>query len=166
MSKAPPTVDACTVPGLQFTPVSPTLIRARITLAALFLLPLLIASVVLAFWQHPAFWIFSAVLLAFAIWLGWLIPSQVKALGYAETDEELLISRGIMWRSLTVVPYGRMQYVDVAQGPIARWCKIATVELHTASADTDAQLPGLPPDEAARLRDRLTARGEAQRAGI
>lgn len=166
MPKASPPVDVCTIPGLEFAPVSRTLIRARLAIVALSLAPLLIASVMLAFWQHRAFWIPAAVLVAIAIWLGWLIPRQVKALGYAETDEELAISRGIMWRSLTVVPYGRMQYVDVAQGPIARWCSIATVQLHTASADTDAELPGLPPDEAARLRDRLTARGEAQRAGL
>lgn len=159
-------VDACTIAGLQFNPVAPSLTRARYTVVAASLAPLLIISAVLALWQHPAYWILTAVIVAVAIWLGWLIPRQVKALGYAETDDELAISRGIMWRSLTVVPYGRMQYVDVAQGPIARWCNIATVQLHTASAETDAELPGLPPKEAARLRDRLTARGEAQRAGI
>lgn len=166
MPKAPPTFDACTIAGLQFTPVSPTLTRARLTIGAACLTPLLIASVLLALWQHRAFWLLTAALVAMVVWLGWLIPRQVKALGYAETAEELAISRGIMWRSLTVVPYGRMQYVDVAQGPIARWCNIATVQLHTASAETDAELPGLPPKEAARLRDRLTARGEARRAGL
>jgi membrane protein YdbS with pleckstrin-like domain len=31
---------------------------------------------------------------------------------------------------------------------------------------TDAQIPGLPPDEAARLRDRLASRGEARLAGL
>ena len=71
-----------------------------------------------------------------------------------------------MFRSLVVVPYGRMQYVDVAQGPIARACGVSSIQLHTASAATDASIDGLPPAEAERLRDRLTARGETKLAGL
>jgi membrane protein YdbS with pleckstrin-like domain len=40
------------------------------------------------------------------------------------------------------------------------------VRLHTAAAATDARIPGLEPDEAARLRDRLAELGEAQAAGL
>ena len=43
---------------------------------------------------------------------------------------------------------------------------IATVRLHTAAAATDARIPGLESDEAARLRDRLAELGEAQAAGL
>jgi membrane protein YdbS with pleckstrin-like domain len=71
-----------------------------------------------------------------------------------------------MFRSMVVVPYGRMQYVDVEAGPLDRKLGLAKVQLHTASVGTDAQIPGLPPDEAARLRDRLASRGEARLAGL
>ena len=67
---------------------------------------------------------------------------------------------------MTVVPYGRMQYVEVSAGPVARAFGIARVQLHTASPGTDAHLAGVPTDEAARLRDRLTTRGEARLAGL
>ena len=40
---------------------------------------------------------------------------------------------GIVFRQLVVVPYGRMQYVDVNAGPLARRFRIASVQLHTAS---------------------------------
>jgi hypothetical protein len=40
------------------------------------------------------------------------------------------------------------------------------VQLHTAAAATDAQIPGLVPAEAARLRDRLAAHGESRAAGL
>ena len=66
---------------------------------------------------------------------------------------------------LVVVPYGRMQYVDVQAGPLDRAFGIARVQLHTASPGTSAHIPGLAADEAARLRDRLTSLGEAQAAG-
>ena len=107
-----------------------------------------------------------AVLAGLWIWVTWLIPRQVGALGYAEASDDLVLRRGILFKRLTVVPYGRMQFVDVQQGPIARKLGIASVKLHTAAATTDASLPGLAYDEAARLRDRLTARGEARMAGL
>ncbi|HLR94702.1 MAG TPA: PH domain-containing protein, partial [Jiangellaceae bacterium] len=65
-----------------------------------------------------------------------------------------------------VVPYGRMQLVDVTSGPIERRLGLATIQMHTASPASDAKIPGLPSAEAARLRDRLSALGEAQAAGL
>ena len=71
-----------------------------------------------------------------------------------------------MFRELVVVPYGRMQYVDVRSGPLEQLYGIASVHLHTASPGTSARIPGLPAGEAARLRDRLTALGQSQAAGL
>jgi membrane protein YdbS with pleckstrin-like domain len=59
-----------------------------------------------------------------------------------------------------------MQYVDVQAGPLEQAYKVASVHLHTASPGTSARIPGLPTAEAARLRDRLTALGESQAAGL
>jgi len=100
------------------------------------------------------------------IWHQWIIGRQTAAWGYAEREDDLLVRHGVMWRTIVVVPYGRMQYVDVTAGPVERAFGLATVRLHTASAATDAAVPGLPPEEAARLRDRLSARGESQLAGL
>ena len=87
-------------------------------------------------------------------------------MGYAEREEDLYITHGVMFRRLVVVPYGRMQYVDVQSGPLERAFEIAAVHLHTASPGTSARIPGLPAAEATRLRDRLTSLGEAQAAGL
>jgi uncharacterized protein len=64
------------------------------------------------------------------------------------------------------VPYGRMQFVEVTAGPAERLFKLATVQLHTAAAASDARIPGLEREEAARLRDRLAMLGEAKAAGL
>ena len=132
------------------------------------LVPVLILTVALAvgtgepwLWSLPA-----AVVAARACGSGWLVPRQVGAMAYAERADDLLVRRGIMFRSLVVVPYGRMQYVDVTAGPLARRFGIATVQLHTASPATSAAIDGLPPHEAARLRDRMASRGEARLAGL
>ena len=108
----------------------------------------------------------AAAVAALAVWTWWLVGRQVPAWGYAEREDDLLVRHGIAFRSIVVVPYGRMQYVEVQAGPVDRMLGIAKVQLHTASAGTDAVIPGLPPQEAARLRDRLASRGEAQLAGL
>lgn len=96
----------------------------------------------------------------------WLVGRNARRWGYSERDDDLWITRGALFRKLVVVPYGRMQFVDVQAGPLDRAYGIARIQLHTASPGTSAQVPGLPAEEAARLRDRLTSLGEAQAAGL
>src|ERR1700688_3921181 len=43
---------------------------------------------------------------------------RVRSWGYAERDDDLLVRRGVMFRRLSIIPYGRMQFVDVTAGPI------------------------------------------------
>ncbi|HEY6594938.1 MAG TPA: PH domain-containing protein [Asanoa sp.] len=90
----------------------------------------------------------------------------VRAWGYAERDHDLLVRHGLLLRRLSIVPYARMQFVDVSAGPLERLFDLATVQLHTAAAASDAKVPGLRPAEASRLRDRLTALGEDRAEGL
>lgn len=152
---------------VEWRAVSPRLATARYLGVAIFgtvvAVPHLVLAVVLdSTWPVVALlpWLLLVLLLA------WMVPRQVRAWGYAEREDDLLIRHGVLLRTLVVVPYGRMQYVDVAAGPLDRRLRIAKVQLHTASAGSDAAIPGLPPDEAARLRDRLASRGEARLAGL
>ena len=94
------------------------------------------------------------------------VERRFHAWGYAEREDDLLVRRGVLVRRLSVVPYGRMQYVDVTAGPLDRRLRLARVTLHTAAAASDASIPGLPAAEATRLRDRLAALGEARAAGL
>ena len=95
-----------------------------------------------------------------------LLQRRVGAWGYLEREDDLLVQRGLMVRRLSVVPYGRMQFVDVTAGPVERSFGLATVRLHTAAAASDARIPGLEAEEASRLRDQLTALGESRAAGL
>jgi uncharacterized protein len=96
----------------------------------------------------------------------WFLRRRVRAWRYQERDDDLLVGRGVLIRRLSVVPYGRMQYVEVTAGPIERLFKLARVRMHTAAFASDARIPGLEPGEAARLRDQLAALGEARAAGL
>ena len=108
----------------------------------------------------------ALLVLAAGLVLDALLQRRVGAWGYLEREDDLLIRRGVMVRRLSVVPYGRMQFVDVTAGPIERSFGLATVRLHTAAAATDARIPGLEAAEAARLRDQLAALGESRAAGL
>lgn len=154
-------------PGVVWSRVSPRLATARLVSAGIVLGVLAVAAVVLLlvldqWWP----WILFGLVAVQAVWTAVVVPRQVRAIGYAERDDDLLIRTGILFRTLVVVPYGRMQYVDVQAGPLARRLRIAQIQLHTASAATDATIDGLEPAEAERLRDRLASRGEARLAGL
>jgi membrane protein YdbS with pleckstrin-like domain len=153
---------------VSWTPVSPKLATVRRLSAAIVLGVIGLAGLLL--FGLMIDWRYGVLVLAIAaavyafVWV--LVGRNQRSWKYAERDDELLVSHGIMFRQLVVVPYGRMQFVDVAAGPLERSFGVATVELHTATPSTDAKIPGLDPDEAGRLRDRLSALGQAQAWGL
>jgi membrane protein YdbS with pleckstrin-like domain len=154
-------------PGEPWVRVSPRLATLRRLLGTAVGL-LLLAWIAVALYL-VATWLAVVGVMVGLVALGWgwvVVGRSVRSWGYAERAEDLLVTRGVLRRQLVVVPYGRMQFVDVTAGPLDRRFGLATVQLHTAAAATDAQIPGLVPSEAARLRDRLAARGEAGAAGV
>jgi len=166
--------EAIDPPGVIWLRISPSYITVRIAgwalgnliVLAVLSLPL---ALVLGWWRGYPLWLAAAVPVGvgvLALWRLLLIPRQVRAIGYAEREDDLLIRRGIFFQRVLVVPYGRMQYVDIGAGPVERALGLCTLKLHTASAGTSAEIPGLPAAEGARLREQLSARGEARLAGL
>ncbi|XAS64233.1 PH domain-containing protein [Pseudarthrobacter sp. So.54] len=167
--------EAIDPPGITWLRVSPKYVTVRIAgwalanilVVALLCLPLVL--IVNGWWPSFPLWLAVAVpagMLVLALWRLMLIPRQVRAIGYAEREDDLLIRRGIFFQRILVVPYGRMQYVDIGAGPVERSLGLCTLKLPTASAGTNALIPGLPAAEGARLREQLSARGEARLAGL
>ncbi|MEV7788403.1 PH domain-containing protein [Streptomyces sp. NPDC088106] len=145
----------------------PGLLKMRRLLLVVWLgLLALAAGLVPGLLAGPGWAAFAALPLAVLVW-GWvMLERNWRSWRYAERADDLLLTRGVLWRQETVVPYGRMQLVEVTSGPVERHFDLASVQLHTAAAATDATIPGLVPAEAERLRDRLTELGEARSAGL
>lgn len=95
-----------------------------------------------------------------------IIPRQVAAMGYREQRDDLVLRQGILFRHQVAVPYGRIQYVDIKQGPLQRSFGITQIVITTAGGGTAARFNGLPLAEAERLRDELTHRGYARLAEL
>ena len=165
-TRPPAGADPFAPDGVVFHPVSHRLITARILGVGLLCAVVIIGFAIPGVLVSSGYFIPAGVFAALFLWQLWLIPRQVRAMGYALADNHLLWRHGVMFRSITVTPYGRMQFVDTSQGPLARWLGIAEVRLHTASASTDATINGLPVAEAERLRQVLSQRGEERMAGL
>ena len=147
-------------------PVSRKLIKARylsgLPWAVLFIGGSIAAAVFWSSWL----WIATAVIAAFVLFRIWLSPRQVKLLGWKETEDELLITRGKIWHTFTVVPYGRIQFVDVSAGPIDKLFGLKNVKLHTASSSSGSDVPGLEAADADALRQRLSEKARERMSGL
>jgi membrane protein YdbS with pleckstrin-like domain len=108
----------------------------------------------------------ALVVVALGLVFSWFVHRRYRAWRYQERHEDLVVGRGVLVQRLSVVPYGRMQFVELTAGPFERIFKLSTVKLHTAAAHSDARIPGLARAEAVRLRDRLAELGESKAAGM
>lgn len=128
--------------------------------------PLVLVVLVAALVAGPV-WVLLCLLPLGVLGVGWtLLGRNWRSWRYALRADDLVVSHGILFRRETIVPYGRMQLVEVTSGPLLRQFGLAALQLHTAAATTDASIPGLAPEEATALRDRLSALGEARSAGL
>lgn len=152
--------------GLDWQPVSRRLITTRTITLLGWLVPLLAAATAMALLFSDWLWVAAGAVLLVIVWALWLIRRQVSAMSYIELPEDLVIRKGRVFRQVSSIPYGRLQYVDLQSGPLERKYGMATLQIFTASPSTSATIPGLLIETAEQMRERLMQRGEAQRAGL
>jgi uncharacterized protein len=147
---------------------SPLLLRARRIQTVLVTVPVALAGGIIAAAAGSTALGLGIGLGLAALGVIWerFLARRVAAWGYAERRDDLMVKRGVLIRRQSVIPYGRMQFIDVTAGPVERSLGLATVRMHTAAAASDARIPGLDRVNAAKLRDQLAALGEAQAAGL
>lgn len=127
-------------------------------------IPLTIGLVVAAAWLTSfvtALVAGSLMLLVCLLGTVWLPSLAYERWGWELREDELLVRHGVVFRSVTAIPIGRVQHVDVRQGPIEQWMGLSRVHVHTASGvGSDGMIPGLESATAERLRDQLVARSQ------
>jgi uncharacterized protein len=81
---------------------------------------------------------------------------RFRATGYSVEGHRLRIVRGLLVRTDTTVPFGRVQHIDVRQGPLERIFGLATLTVHTAGThNASVHLPGLGYDDAVAMRQAI-----------
>ena len=123
------------------------------------LLPFLIGAGVLEVAQllPPGSFIVPALLLY--AYIAFVIPARrYRYWGYDMGTDRLRIVRGYMYHRDVVVPFGRIQHIDVDQGPIQRRYDLATLTVHTAgNQNSTVSLPGLLHADALAMRETIRA---------
>jgi len=115
-------------------------------------IPLLFIAIVADIPTIPAFAIWSAWLIALLVLLAWPSMSVPKR-GYVVRDKDILFRKGVVWRSVTAVPFNRIQHVETSNTPLDRKFDLATLQLFTAGGSGgDLKIDGLAASIAEQLR--------------
>jgi membrane protein YdbS with pleckstrin-like domain len=145
---------------VDLQPVEPAYRNALRMRAALFWIPVFIGALVL-----------NRVLLADSAFSG-LLPALVglialsgiviapdriyRRLGYAIDERLLRTVRGWLFHADTIVPFVRVQHIDVVRGPVDKLFGTASLIVHTAGTHNSiVTVPGLSPDRAAEIREAI-----------
>lgn len=99
-----------------------------------------------------------AAIVAVGSGLQWVVSIRYRYWRYGLAEDVLILERGVWTRKRSMTPYFRVQNVDVTQGPLERWLGLKRLTIRTASAFTDASIPGLDGQAAEDLRVRILAR--------
>lgn len=145
--------------GNDLTPLHPNHVKILRILTALFTLPFVIGSLALEVSQIlPAGLFIVPVALAAAFLILRVPLRRYHARGFAMGSDRLRVVRGLLFRSDTVVPFGRVQHIDVNRGPLERYYGLATLTLHTAgSHNASVHLPGILNEDALIMRETIRA---------
>lgn len=147
------------------TPLHPDHVKVLRIQTALAAVPFLIGAGVLETAElGPRTGSFVVPVLLIAAFLIARVPlKRYQARGYAMGADRLRVVRGLMFSSDSVVPFGRVQHIDLDQGPVERMYGLATLTVHTAGThNASVRLPGLAHDDASAMRESIRAhiRGE------
>lgn len=155
---------------MAFTRVDPKLVTIR-RIHWLINLAFLLAAALLAIGLGDSGWritgyIGLAATVALGAWAMRLVGRQVSAYGYAMTDREFLVCRGIMFRRVDIVPLGRIQSVNIDAGPLYAHYGLVKLSVDTAAMGDEGAVAGVKREDAERMREAILARGVAHMEGV
>jgi len=86
-----------------------------------------------------------------------VLPSRrYMRIGYQLTDDELRVAHGLFFRNDTIVPFVRVQHIDLEQGPVERQYGLSSLVVHTSGThNSTVTLPGLRTEVATAMRDTI-----------
>lgn len=154
--------DAAPLPVLQ--PVDPRYLSVMRIGALMFYAPLAIGLIAADLFLIPRILpeirgLISVLGILLALFAVLVLPKRSFArLAYAVTEEELRVVRGWLFHTDTIVPFVRIQHIDIGQGPVERSHGLSHLEVHTAgSANASVVVPGLSTPDAEAYRDAIRA---------
>jgi membrane protein YdbS with pleckstrin-like domain len=155
------------IPAGEWLRVSPKYIVVDVVATLIFTLAFVVVASLPAFFSGLVWlWLLPALVLVIMLTVTAFVPRRVRSIGYQLRDDDLLFRRGLLFQRFVSVPYGRMQLVDINRGPLARVLGLSDLHFVTAAASSGVSIPGLPIEDAEKLRDHLVEVAETRRAGL
>ena len=97
------------------------------------------------------------------IWTSFVIFAGHKKRGLAVREHDILYKRGLIWRTVTIIPFNRIQHIESHRGPIERKLGLATLKIYTAGgASSDIAMSGLTAHRASQLRELILTKTSAE----
>ncbi|HET6537608.1 MAG TPA: PH domain-containing protein [Sphingopyxis sp.] len=132
----------------------------RAALGTQILFWLLAAALAEYFLHHRfglAFGAFALPIALIGILMMAIVPSRrIANWGYQISADHIRAAHGFLFRIDTVVPFVRVQHIDVKQGPLERTLGLARLTMHTSGALNESiTIPGLEADHAAAMRETI-----------
>lgn len=114
--------------------------------------PLTFITIVAEIPALPATLIWAQWLIILGVMLAWPVITFPKR-GYVVRDKDILFRKGVIWRSVTAIPFNRIQHVETSNTPLDRKFDLATLQLFTAGGSGgDLKIDGLAASIAEQLR--------------
>ena len=151
--------------ALEWQPLDPAY-RKRLLVDRLITIGFVVVGATLAailpgFEPIRALLLFGGATLVAAAMLVWPFVA-VPRMGYAVRDKDLVYRSGVFWRSVTAVPFNRIQHVETSSSPLDRRFSLATLKLFTAGGSGgDLRIDGLHSERAEQLRALVLAKAGA-----
>jgi membrane protein YdbS with pleckstrin-like domain len=98
-------------------------------------------------------WIYLSLTLCFVFTL--LIKTiEFKKRKYVVREKDISYKKGVLFRSITTVPFNRIQHVEIDEGPISRFLGLVSLSVFTAGdSSDDLKISGLLKEEAEQIKE-------------
>ncbi len=160
-----------TVSDIEFKKLAPAFKQTEYIGTAILFGFLLIGCFV-AFFSIPS----SFTFIKYGVFVAWafffslsmiLAGMQYERAGYAIRSHDVVHKHGVWWRTVTTIPFNRMQHCEISQGPIQNLFGLATLRVFTAGgSSSDLSIEGLEHDEARKVKDFIAGKISNKEDGV
>ena len=139
---------------LVLEPMAPSYVSEVKTQQLIIWLPLIIASFLpVLLVQHMVLLLVPVLVLALCAIISSLVIKKSLVKGVALRERDIVYRSGLIWRKMVIIPFNRIQHVEVSSGPLQRKFGLASVKLFTAGGSSvDLKIDGLSTERAEQIR--------------
>ena len=141
---------------MEMIPLEPAYKKVRYISAGIAAVIMIFASWVIAFFLpdfSPYGYIGAGLVTLLSAWMVYYNGLVFHSLGYDVREKDITYKSGLLWKSMTTVPFNRVQHCELKQGILDRRFGLSKLTIYTAGGQsTDLMIPGLLPDTADKLK--------------